>query len=345
MLADRFREGRAFLAGDAAHQVTPRGGTGMNTAIRDGRDLGWKLAWRLHGWAGDGCWTHYEPERRPVARHNMERSVDPNGSIRSVAEELHVDIGPRIPHAWVEPGSPRSTCWEKASLCSAARRRTGARRSHRHPWPSTASTRSRPAPLGWARAAPCSCAGRSRGRALARLACIGRAPHRAGAGLTGGPDLRPLARGCLRLSPRRSEARPSRSRRRWRSPSTRSTRYGGRRRRTGGPRRARPQPGRSVPRAAMPTATPVWRKVSFAPAASPLCSAGRAFSARALAVGLKSPVPDARHQEAGEEHRPRRVHLDDQHQRQADPDQHQPEAGDLGRARVRAELRRHARRR
>ena len=37
----------------------------------------------------------------------MERSVDPNGSVRSVAEELHVDLGPRIPHAWVEPG--RST--------------------------------------------------------------------------------------------------------------------------------------------------------------------------------------------------------------------------------------------
>ena len=107
MIADRFRESRAFLAGDAAHRVTPRGGTGMNTAIRDGRDLGWKLAWRLHGWAGDELLDSYERERRPVAEHNMERSVDPNGSVRSVAEELHVDLGPRIPHVWVEPG--RST--------------------------------------------------------------------------------------------------------------------------------------------------------------------------------------------------------------------------------------------
>ena len=107
MLADRFREGRVFLAGDAAHRVTPRGGTGMNTAIRDGRDLGWKLAWALHGWAGDELLNSYERERRPVAEHNMERSVDPNGSVRSVAEELHVDLGPRIPHVWVEPG--RST--------------------------------------------------------------------------------------------------------------------------------------------------------------------------------------------------------------------------------------------
>ncbi len=106
-IADRFREGRAFLAGDAAHRVTPRGGTGMNTAIRDGRDLGWKLAWTLQGWAGDELLDSYERERRPVAEHNMERSVDPNGSVRSVAEELHVDLGPRIPHVWVEAG--RST--------------------------------------------------------------------------------------------------------------------------------------------------------------------------------------------------------------------------------------------
>ena len=107
LLADRFRDGRAYLAGDAAHQVTPRGGTGMNTAIRDGRDLGWKLAWVLEGWAGSELLDSYERERRPVAEHNMQRSVDPNGSIRGVSEELHVDIGPRIPHAWIEPG--RST--------------------------------------------------------------------------------------------------------------------------------------------------------------------------------------------------------------------------------------------
>ena len=44
-LADRFRHDQVFLVGDAAHRVTPRGGTGMNTAVHDGYDIGWKLAW------------------------------------------------------------------------------------------------------------------------------------------------------------------------------------------------------------------------------------------------------------------------------------------------------------
>jgi putative polyketide hydroxylase len=100
-LARRFRIGRAFLAGDAAHRVTPRGGTGMNTAIRDGHDIGWKLAWVLNGWAGDELLDSYEQERRPVAEHNMRRSVDPNGSVRDVGDELRVDLGGRIAHLWL----------------------------------------------------------------------------------------------------------------------------------------------------------------------------------------------------------------------------------------------------
>ena len=69
-LADRFRERSTFLIGDAAHRLTPRGATGMNTAIRDGHDLGWKLSWVLRGWAGDALLDTYEAERRPVAEHN-----------------------------------------------------------------------------------------------------------------------------------------------------------------------------------------------------------------------------------------------------------------------------------
>jgi putative polyketide hydroxylase len=109
-LADRFRHGSTFLAGDAAHRATPRGGTGMNTAIRDGYDLGWKLAWVLAGWAGPELLDSYEAERRPVAEHNVARSAEPNGSVRSVTEELHVDLGGRIAHLWVDvAGGRRST--------------------------------------------------------------------------------------------------------------------------------------------------------------------------------------------------------------------------------------------
>jgi putative polyketide hydroxylase len=103
-LAERFRVGRAFLVGDAAHRATPRGGTGMNTAIHDGYDLGWKLAWVLRGWAGTELLDSYEAERRPVAEHNVTRSADPTGSHRGPDQETRVDLGGRVAHAWV-PGA------------------------------------------------------------------------------------------------------------------------------------------------------------------------------------------------------------------------------------------------
>jgi putative polyketide hydroxylase len=108
-LADRFRAGNVFLAGDAAHRVTPRGGTGMNTAIGSGHDLGWKLGWVLRGWAGPELLDSYEAERRPVAAHNVARSADPDGSTREAADELHVDLGGRIPHVWVGKGEGRAS--------------------------------------------------------------------------------------------------------------------------------------------------------------------------------------------------------------------------------------------
>ena len=66
-LADRYRVGRVFLAGDAAHIHTPAGGQGMNVAIQDAFNLAWKLGLVLSGSSPDWLLDTYEAERRPVA--------------------------------------------------------------------------------------------------------------------------------------------------------------------------------------------------------------------------------------------------------------------------------------
>lgn len=101
-IADRYRVGRGFVIGDAAHRITPRGGTGMNTAIHDGYDLGWKLAWVLNGWAGPTLLDSYEAERRPIGARNAERSARPDGAQRELADALADDLGGRLAHAWVD---------------------------------------------------------------------------------------------------------------------------------------------------------------------------------------------------------------------------------------------------
>ncbi len=100
-MAERYAEGRCFLVGDAAHRMTPRGGTGMNTAIQDSFDLGWKLAWVLRGWVGPDLLATYERERRPVAVHNVQRSREPAGARRETNEALPWDLNGRLPHHWL----------------------------------------------------------------------------------------------------------------------------------------------------------------------------------------------------------------------------------------------------
>jgi FAD binding domain len=65
-LAERYRQGRVFIAGDAAHIHPPTGGQGMNTGIQDAYNLAWKLALVLAGAAPEALLDSYEAERRPV---------------------------------------------------------------------------------------------------------------------------------------------------------------------------------------------------------------------------------------------------------------------------------------
>jgi rifampicin monooxygenase len=66
-LADRYRDGRVLLAGDAAHIHPPLGGQGLNLGIQDAFNLGWKLAATINGWAPEGLLDSYHTERHPVA--------------------------------------------------------------------------------------------------------------------------------------------------------------------------------------------------------------------------------------------------------------------------------------
>ncbi|SHF86819.1 FAD-dependent monooxygenase [Streptoalloteichus hindustanus] len=67
-LAERFRDRRVLLLGDAAHVHAAIGGPGLNLGLQDAVNLGWKLAAEIHGWAPPGLLDSYEAERRPAAR-------------------------------------------------------------------------------------------------------------------------------------------------------------------------------------------------------------------------------------------------------------------------------------
>jgi 2-polyprenyl-6-methoxyphenol hydroxylase-like FAD-dependent oxidoreductase len=88
LIADRYRERRIFLAGDACHLHPPFGGYGMNLGIADGVDLGWKLAAALHGWGGAALLASYEDERRPVHLRTIAEAVE---NYRTLSDQLLKD--------------------------------------------------------------------------------------------------------------------------------------------------------------------------------------------------------------------------------------------------------------
>lgn len=75
VVAERFRQGRVFIAGDAAHRHPPANGLGTNTSIQDAFNLAWKLAYVLNGRAGPELLDSYNDERQPVGRQVVDRAM------------------------------------------------------------------------------------------------------------------------------------------------------------------------------------------------------------------------------------------------------------------------------
>lgn len=92
-LADRFRHGRIFLAGDSAHLLPPTGGLGMNSGMGDAVDLSWKLSAVLKGWAPEKLLETYDIERRQVLERNTAEAVQNNNVL------MALPVGPEIADA------------------------------------------------------------------------------------------------------------------------------------------------------------------------------------------------------------------------------------------------------
>jgi 2-polyprenyl-6-methoxyphenol hydroxylase-like FAD-dependent oxidoreductase len=92
LVADSYRKGRVFIAGDACHQWMPTGGYGMNSGVADAANLGWKLAAALEGWAGDALLESYQSERRPVAQMSLQTSRRHLG-VRIEIAQLYAQAG------------------------------------------------------------------------------------------------------------------------------------------------------------------------------------------------------------------------------------------------------------
>jgi hypothetical protein len=87
-LADAYRVGRVFIAGDAAHVHPPTGAQGLNTSVQDAYNLGWKLALVLEGLADETLLDTYEAERRPVGAGILGLSL-------SIARQEGIAVQPR----------------------------------------------------------------------------------------------------------------------------------------------------------------------------------------------------------------------------------------------------------
>ena len=96
VLADRYRDGRVLIVGDAAHRQPPATGLGLNSGIHDVHNLAWKLATVLTGHANDSLLDTYETERRPLGRLHVDWGLSA-WFHHKVLTDAAIGLGPHIP--------------------------------------------------------------------------------------------------------------------------------------------------------------------------------------------------------------------------------------------------------
>jgi 2,4-dichlorophenol 6-monooxygenase len=100
MVASRYRKGRLFLAGDAAHRHPPANGLGSNTSIQDSYNLVWKLALVLQGKAEDTLLDSYNSERQPVGRQVIDRAIKSQKELLPWSDAVGLRPGATPDQAW-----------------------------------------------------------------------------------------------------------------------------------------------------------------------------------------------------------------------------------------------------
>ena len=133
LVAECYRNNRGFIAGDAAHVMSPTGGFGMNTGIQDAVDLSWKLAAAIEGWGGNGLLDSYGVERQPIgtrnvaeASRNLRRmlSVPPHPDLlddtpqgAATREKVGREFSETMRHEWFTLGAHLGYRYEGSPIC------------------------------------------------------------------------------------------------------------------------------------------------------------------------------------------------------------------------------------
>ncbi len=114
IVAEHYGHGRVFLAGDAAHEMPPTGGFGLNTGVQDVQNLAWKLAGVLQGWAAPAVLDTYDVERQPVGRAITEQSLANSISMGRLSGEQAQGLA--RPEFLNEQGMIYGTTYESAAV-------------------------------------------------------------------------------------------------------------------------------------------------------------------------------------------------------------------------------------